>query len=53
MQTSQIVKGQEKKRKPIAIDIHDGIGQILTPLKFNVEPIDVEGQAKTEEKLLP
>ena len=51
VQASQIVEGQEEERKRIAKDIHDGIGQMLTALKFNIESIDIEDQAKTGEKI--
>ena len=50
-QASQIVEGQEEERKRIAKDIHDGIGQMLTALKFNIESIDLKNKEKTAEKL--
>ncbi|TMM56684.1 PAS domain-containing protein [Maribacter algarum] len=51
LQASQIVEGQEEERKRIAKDIHDGIGQMLTALKFNIESIDLENIEKTGEKI--
>ncbi|WP_282074970.1 ATP-binding protein [Maribacter aquivivus] len=51
VQASQIVEGQEEERKRIAKDIHDGIGQMLTALKFNIESIDIENKEKTREKI--
>ncbi len=51
-QASQIVEGQEEERKRIAKDIHDGIGQMLTALKFNIESIDLENKEKTAEKIV-
>lgn len=51
IQASQIVEGQEEERKRIAKDIHDGIGQMLTALRFNIESIDIEDKAKTVEKI--
>jgi len=51
MQASQIVEGQEEERKRIAKDIHDGIGQMLTALRFNIESIDLENTEKTAEKI--
>lgn len=51
LQASQIVEGQEEERKRIAKDIHDGIGQMLTALKFNIESIDTEDKTKTKEKI--
>ena len=50
-QASQIVEGQEEERKRIAKDIHDGIGQMLTALKFNIESIDPTNIQKTTEKI--
>ncbi len=51
LQASQIVEGQEEERKRIAKDIHDGIGQMLTALKFNIESIDPGNTEKTTEKI--
>lgn len=50
-QASQIVEGQEEERKRIAKDIHDGIGQMLTALKFNIESIDLENIEKSGDKI--
>ncbi len=50
-QASQVVEGQEEERKRIAKDIHDGIGQMLTALKFNIESMDASNKAKTAEKI--
>jgi len=50
-QASLIVEGQEEERKRIAKDIHDGIGQMLTALKFNIESINVDDIEKTKEKI--
>ena len=38
--SSKIIEAQEEERKRIAKDIHDGIGQMLTALKFNIEGIN-------------
>ncbi|WP_340200622.1 ATP-binding protein [Ascidiimonas sp. W6] len=51
LQASQIVEGQEEERKRIAKDIHDGIGQMLTALKFNIESVNLDNKEKSEEKL--
>lgn len=51
LQASQVVAGQEEERKRIAKDIHDGIGQMLTALKFNIESINPKQKEKTEEKI--
>jgi len=37
--SSLILEGQEEERKRIAQEIHDGIGQMLTGLKLNLEGI--------------
>ncbi len=37
-----ILEGQEEERKRIAMDIHDGIGQMLTSLKFQIESINLK-----------
>jgi two-component system, NarL family, sensor histidine kinase DegS len=42
-----ILEGQEEERKRLAMDIHDGIGQMLTSLKFQIESIDFS--KKTDE----
>ncbi|HEY9046917.1 MAG TPA: type IV pili methyl-accepting chemotaxis transducer N-terminal domain-containing protein [Ohtaekwangia sp.] len=39
-----ILEGQEEERKRLAMDIHDGIGQMLTSLKFQIESIDLKKQ---------
>lgn len=46
-----ILEGQEEERKRIAMDIHDGIGQMLTSLKYHFESIDVKAQENTTRKL--
>lgn len=50
-QASQIVEAQEGERKRIAKDIHDGIGQILTALKFSVESINIDNPEKAKDKV--
>jgi len=46
-----ILEGQEEERKRIAMDIHDGIGQMLTSLKYQVESIDTSQNAAVSQKL--
>ncbi len=44
-----ILEGQEEERKRLAMDIHDGIGQLLSSLKFQMEGIDPkEGEANIQ-----
>ena len=49
--TSKILEAQEEERKRIAKDIHDGIGQMLTALKFNIESINIENTAAAIKKI--
>ena len=46
-----ILEGQEEERKRIAMDIHDGIGQMLTSLKYQAESIDTTKVETASEKL--
>lgn len=46
-----ILEGQEEERNRIAMDIHDGIGQMLTSLKFQIESIDIKKGAQAEKKI--
>jgi two-component system sensor histidine kinase DegS len=46
-----ILEGQEEERKRIAMDIHDGIGQMLTSLKFQIESIDLKDSTKAANKI--
>lgn len=46
-----ILEGQEEERKRIAMDIHDGIGQLLTSLKFQIESIDMGNYMDARQKL--
>lgn len=49
--SSKIVKNQENEQNRIAKEIHDGIGQMLTGLKFSLESIDLEDREKSEQKI--
>ncbi|HEX8041526.1 MAG TPA: ATP-binding protein [Chryseosolibacter sp.] len=46
-----ILEGQEEERKRIAMDIHDGIGQMLTSLKYQMESIDPADAEKARHKI--
>jgi PAS domain S-box-containing protein len=53
--SSQLLTAQEIERKRIAMELHDGIGQILTAIKFKVESILQErgkGKVRAKEKSL-
>ncbi|MEN8805440.1 MAG: PAS domain-containing sensor histidine kinase [Wenyingzhuangia sp.] len=49
--SQQIMTAQEDERKRIAQDIHDGIGQMLTALRFSIDGIDFSNQEKAEDSL--
>ena len=51
MKSALIVEGQEDERKRISKDIHDGIGQLLTGLKFQIEALNLRDQEKAERRL--
>lgn len=42
LRAGQIVEAQEKERLRVARDLHDGIGQKLTALKFSLESLNVK-----------
>ncbi|MEM6805429.1 MAG: type IV pili methyl-accepting chemotaxis transducer N-terminal domain-containing protein, partial [Bacteroidota bacterium] len=47
----QIIEAQENERERIAKDMHDGIGQMLTALKFNLESINLGNTEKATQKI--
>lgn len=49
--SSKIVENQENEQNRIAKEIHDGIGQMLTGLKFSLESIDLKDKEKTAQKI--
>jgi signal transduction histidine kinase len=49
--SSKIIENQEKEQNRIAKDVHDGIGQMLTGLKYNLESIDISDLDKTATKI--
>jgi signal transduction histidine kinase len=49
--SSKIIENQEKEQNRIAKDVHDGIGQMLTGLKYNLESINMEDVDKTTAKI--
>jgi len=49
--SSKIIENQEKEQNRIAKDVHDGIGQMLTGLKYNLESIDIKDTIKTAKKV--
>lgn len=49
--SSKIVENQENEQNRIAKEIHDGIGQMLTGLKFSLESIDLNDKEKAKQKV--
>ncbi|WP_298343077.1 type IV pili methyl-accepting chemotaxis transducer N-terminal domain-containing protein [uncultured Algibacter sp.] len=49
--SSKIIENQEKEQNRIAKDVHDGIGQMLTGLKYNLESIDTKNVEKATSKI--
>ena len=49
--SSKIIENQEKEQNRIAKDVHDGIGQMLTGLKYNLESIDTKDIEKANSKI--
>ena len=47
----QIIENQENEQNRIAKDIHDGIGQMLTGLKYLLESVDLSEGEKAQTKL--
>lgn len=49
--SSRIVENQENEQNRIAREIHDGIGQMLTGLKFSLESINLDDKEKAAQKI--
>lgn len=49
--SSKIVENQENEQNRIAKEIHDGIGQMLTGLKFSLESINLDDLEKSKQKI--
>jgi len=49
--SSKIVENQENEQNRIAKEIHDGIGQMLTGLKFSLESINLDDKEKAGQKI--
>ena len=48
IRTTSVLEGQERERRKIARELHDGLGQMLTALKFNIQGI--KGAASKKEQ---
>jgi PAS domain S-box-containing protein len=54
--SAELISAQEKERRKIARDLHDGIGQILSAAKFSLErqlDLNEKGQAPSRQALQP
>lgn len=51
LRSRQIVEAQEKERLRVARDLHDGIGQKLTALKFSLESLRPDKPEQTAERI--
>jgi len=49
--SSKIIENQENEQNRIAKDVHDGIGQMLTGLKYNLESLDLNNIEKAKVKV--
>jgi two-component system sensor histidine kinase DegS len=49
--SSKIIENQENEQNRIAKEIHDGIGQMLTGLKYSLESINLDDKEKTSQKM--
>ncbi|WMJ73723.1 PAS domain-containing protein [Cytophagaceae bacterium ABcell3] len=51
IRSASLIEGQEKERKKTARELHDGLGQMLTALKFNVEGVKGVNTKKEKARL--
>lgn len=52
MATKAVIEAEEKERKRIAGDLHDGVGQIMSAVKMNLSNFENKTQFKTEDDRL-
>lgn len=46
LKSKSIIAGQEAERKRMALEVHDGLGQMLTALKFTCEAVESKDEAQ-------
>lgn len=46
-----LIEGQEMERARISRDLHDGLGQLLNAIKFNIDSIDKESSSQLNTRL--
>jgi PAS domain S-box-containing protein len=49
IRTSSVLEGQERERRKIARELHDGLGQMLTALKFTIQGIKPAATVEEQE----
>lgn len=50
--TAALLEGQEMERRRITLDLHDGVGQLLTAIRMRVELVEGNEERKREIKAL-
>lgn len=48
IRTTSVLEGQEHERRKIARELHDGLGQMLTALKFNIQGLKTPATKKEQ-----
>ncbi len=46
--TAALLEGQELERRRITLDLHDGVGQLLTAIRMRVELVEGNEERKKE-----
>jgi two-component system, NarL family, sensor kinase len=49
MSTKAVIEAEEKERKRIAADLHDGVGQIMSAVKMNLSNFENKNQFRSED----
>jgi signal transduction histidine kinase len=49
--TKSVIEAEERERKRMATDLHDGLGQLLTAVKYNLSGLENKMSLQQEDKL--